>query len=88
DLTRAGIGVFAWVINQSFAYCTTTDPLLRNRAVNEVPHIAEVAGTLADRVSAVPWAPEPPAGLANLAALIERSDAAGLRDLSPVGATE
>lgn len=62
DLRRAGIEPFAWVINQSFAECGSTDPLLRQRARNEAPFIREVADELSRRTAIVPWVTEEPVG--------------------------
>ncbi len=62
DLRRAGIEPFGWVINQSFAGCGTTEPLLRQRARNEAPFIREVADGLARRTAIVPWVVKEPAG--------------------------
>ena len=61
DLGRAGIEPFAWVINQSFAQVATTDPVLRTRGANELPHIESVLSH-AERVAIVPWVAVPPVG--------------------------
>jgi len=61
DLSRAGIASYAWVVNQSFAEATTTDPVLRARGVNEVAHIESVIER-ERRVAIVPWVPVPPVG--------------------------
>jgi len=42
DLVRAGIHPFAWVVNQSLAPLTLTDPLLRARQANEVQFVNEL----------------------------------------------
>jgi arsenite-transporting ATPase len=55
DLERAGIAPFAWVVNQSFAACGVTDPLLRQRSVRELPYIATVRNELSRPFALVPW---------------------------------
>ncbi|MCC6178975.1 MAG: arsenical pump-driving ATPase [Chloroflexi bacterium] len=57
DLRRAGIEPFGWVINASLAATDTADPVLRDRARLELPHIARVVETLARRVWLAPWDP-------------------------------
>jgi arsenite/tail-anchored protein-transporting ATPase len=42
DLRRAEIEPYAWVINQSLAAGSTTDPLLARRAQAELPQIESV----------------------------------------------
>ncbi len=55
DLLRAGITPYAWVINQSLAPLTLTDPILRSRRLHERPFIQEVSDELAPRTALVPW---------------------------------
>jgi arsenite/tail-anchored protein-transporting ATPase len=55
DLARAGITPFAWVINQSFRFSGTTNPLLAERGLYESPFIERVAGGLARRTALIPW---------------------------------
>lgn len=62
DLRRAGIEPFAWVINQSFRHSGSADPVLRERARQELPFIREVTGQLSRRTAIVPWVPEEPVG--------------------------
>ena len=62
DLRRAGIEPFAWVINQSLAAATVTDPLLRARASAEQPLIDRVRRELAVRTAIVPMLEAPPVG--------------------------
>jgi arsenite-transporting ATPase len=66
DLRRAGIEPFAWVVNQSFADASITDPVLRDRGAREQPYLTEVREQLAHRVARVPWCPEPPVGRTRL----------------------
>jgi arsenite-transporting ATPase len=55
DLARAQITPFAWVVNQSLAPLTVSDPVLVRRRANEQRFHAEVR-ELATRVALVPWA--------------------------------
>ena len=72
DLSRAGIGAYAWIINQSFAVVKTSDPVLRARGANETPHIESVLGLAGERVVIVPWVPVPPVGEGLRALLVAR----------------
>jgi len=67
DLRRAGIEPYGWVVNGSLAASGTKDPLLSRRAHLEVPHLRRVA-ELAARVWVVPWCPDGPRGVEELAA--------------------
>jgi arsenite-transporting ATPase len=62
DLQRAGIRPYAWIINQSFHANGFSDPLLIERAAQEMPFIEEVQMKLADRTAVVPWAATGPVG--------------------------
>ena len=54
DLARAEIRPFAWVVNQSLAPLSVTDPVLVRRRAAEARYHAEVRA-LAPRVAVVPW---------------------------------
>ena len=54
DLRRADIRPFGWIVNQSFAACTTRDPVLAARAAHELPFIDE-ARRASDRCVVLPW---------------------------------
>ena len=69
DLRRAGIEPYAWVINASLAAAHPRDPLLRTRAVTELPLLAKVKEELAPRVAIVAFQAEEPVGTARLVAL-------------------
>lgn len=69
DLRRAKIEPYAWVVNRSLAAAGTRDPLLRQRLVGERAQIDRIRHGLASNVFVVPWQPEPPVGVAALAAL-------------------
>lgn len=62
DLRRAGIEPFGWVVNQSFCYLHTEDPLLKRRAKNEIPYLLEVTQKLASRAYLLRWLGEEPTG--------------------------
>lgn len=70
DLRRAGIEPWAWVINTSVAAASTTSPLQRQRAANELREINAVANEHADRYAVVPLLKEEPIGAERLRALI------------------
>jgi len=78
DLRRAGIEPFGWVVNQSFAGLETSDPLLRERARNEIPYLSEVADSLAKRATVLRWQAEEPVGPNALASLFYQSATATL----------
>ncbi len=69
ELERAGIHPWAWVINNSLAAANPTAPLLRRRAVAELPEIDKVKGQHADRVAVVPLLATEPVGIPALEAL-------------------
>jgi arsenite-transporting ATPase len=54
DLQRAGISPFAWVVNQSLAPVTTSDPVLTARRSAERRYLDEVRAT-ARRLAVLPW---------------------------------
>jgi arsenite-transporting ATPase len=59
DLKRAGIGTFAWVINQSLSMQENLkDPLLKSRALAEVEVINKIDETLTERIYGIPYLPQ------------------------------
>lgn len=66
DLRRAGIATFAWVVNQSFAGGGFTDPVLRERGLQELAYIKEVREKFASRMAVLPWKPVEPVGTERL----------------------
>ena len=70
DLRRAGIEPWAWIVNNSLAAAMTDSPLLRQRALNEVPQIEAVATRHARRYAVVPVLPEEPVGVERLLELV------------------
>jgi arsenite-transporting ATPase len=71
DLRRAGIEPMAWIINQSFHGLSTRDPLLGERAANEVPYMTEVVESLATRAALLQWQAGEPAGIEALRTLFQ-----------------
>ncbi|WP_344068951.1 arsenical pump-driving ATPase [Nostocoides vanveenii] len=69
DLARAGITPWGWVVNQSLAATSTTDPLLAARAGAEAPHLDRVR-ELAARLAVVPLLASPPTGVTGLHSVI------------------
>jgi arsenite/tail-anchored protein-transporting ATPase len=70
DLARSGITPAAWVLNQSLAAATPTDPVLVARAVGEHRYLTEVATTLTKRMVVLPRVAESPTGPDRLRALV------------------
>ncbi len=70
DLARAQIKPYAWVINQSLSSSGTTDPLLHQRGLYELPFIRRVATALSPQTALLPWLAEPPVGSAGLARIV------------------
>ncbi|MBT9264068.1 arsenical pump-driving ATPase [Pseudomonas sp. MG-9] len=71
DLRRASIEPFAWVVNKSLLATDTTDPLLRARLDSEQKQMNRVAEQTSHAVILVPWAAEPPVGVAALKHLLD-----------------
>jgi arsenite/tail-anchored protein-transporting ATPase len=71
DLRRAGIEPWAWVINNSLAAASPRAPLLRRRAIEELPRIAAVREAHATRTALVPMQSGEPVGRERLLALSE-----------------
>jgi arsenite-transporting ATPase len=71
DLKRAGISPYGWVINQSFCFTDTKDPVLAERGRREGRYISEVSETLATRVALIPWQIEAPVGNERLRQIAE-----------------
>lgn len=69
ELERADIHPWAWVINNSLAAARPTSPVLRRRAIAEVPEINTVRADQAGRVAVVPLLATEPVGIPALAAL-------------------
>lgn len=71
DLRRAGIEPHAWVINQSLAEVTTTEPVLAARGQAEIRYIREVVDShSAAAVYCIPWSPVDPVGPAGLSHIL------------------
>ena len=70
DLRRAEIEPYAWVINQSLAPLTVSDPVLKSRQRHEWKFIHEVVDQQARRAVLVSWQSEPPTGITALEKLL------------------
>ena len=79
DLRRAGISPWAWVINNSLAAASTTDPLLLRRARDEHAEITKVLADDSDRCAIVPLLAREPVGVEAL------HDLVAARTSEPVG---
>lgn len=77
DLERAGIKVWAWVINTSVAASNARSPLLRQRAANELNEINAVATRHAQRYAVVPLLQQEPIGIERLQRLVGEQQSAG-----------
>jgi arsenite-transporting ATPase len=67
DLLRAGISPYAWIVNASLA--RSADPGLRRRIAAEHAQIDHIHRQYARHLFLVPWAADPPVGVAALLAL-------------------
>jgi len=76
ELRRAGIEPRAWIVNNNLAAAITRSPLLRQRALNEVPQIEDVATRHARRYAVVPLLAEEPVGVGRLLELVTGDAAA------------
>ncbi|WP_369601179.1 arsenical pump-driving ATPase [Hahella sp. SMD15-11] len=70
DLRRAGIEPWAWIVNNSVAAARPTSPLLRQRALNELREIRQIATRHARRYAVVPLLKAEPVGVDRLQALV------------------
>lgn len=75
DLGRAGIEVFAWVINKSLQATGSRDRLLASRMAIERKQMQRMAGALAKRLFIVPWLAKAPVGCVELSALVNPAKA-------------
>ena len=66
DLRRAGIEPWAWIVNNSVAAARPTSPLLRQRALNELREIRQIATRHARRYAVVPLLKAEPVGVDRL----------------------
>ena len=70
DLRRAGIEPFGWIMNRSFAYSGTQDPVLCAKSKDELLYLNEVLEQHSKRTVISPWCPEELTGTSNLKQLI------------------
>lgn len=55
DLRRSGIEPYAWIANQSMSAADVSDPLLKQRAAEEVPLLRKIETEHANRLYNIPW---------------------------------
>lgn len=55
DLRRSNIEPYAWIANQSMSATEISDPLLKQRAAEEVPLLEEIKNKHAKKLYAIPW---------------------------------
>jgi len=55
DLRRSGIEPYAWIANQSMSAADVSDPLLKQRAAEEVPLLKKINDEHASRLYSIPW---------------------------------
>jgi len=58
DLRRSNIEPYAWIANQSMSATDISDPLLKQRAAEEVPLLEEIETKHAKKLYAIPWIAE------------------------------
>jgi arsenite/tail-anchored protein-transporting ATPase len=58
DLRRSNIEPYAWIANQSMSATEVSDPLLKQRAAEEVPLLEEIKAKHAKKLYAIPWLAE------------------------------
>jgi arsenite-transporting ATPase len=58
DLRRSNIEPYAWIANQSMSAAEISDPLLKQRAAEEIPLLKEIENKHAKRLYAVSWIAE------------------------------
>jgi len=60
DLRRSNIEPYAWIANQSMSATEISDPLLKQRAAEEVPLLEEIETVHAKKLYTIPWVAEDP----------------------------
>ena len=55
DLRRSGIEPFAWIANQSMSATPVSDPLLKQRAAEELPQLKKITTEHANILYTLPW---------------------------------
>ncbi len=70
DLRRAGIEPYGWIVNRSFAFSGTHDPVLRAKSRDELRYINEILDRHAQWAVISPWVPQELNGSENLHNLI------------------
>jgi len=70
DLRRAMIEPYGWVVNRSLSASATSDPVLKQRALNEQEQLLRLTNGLATRVAILPLMTEEPVGIEKLEQLL------------------
>ncbi len=70
DLSRAKIEPYGWVVNRSLAASVTSDPVLLQRAANEMEQFRRITNGLAKRLAILPLQREEPVGIDKLNQLL------------------
>ncbi len=60
DLRRSNIEPYAWIANQSMSATEISDPLLKQRAAEEIPLLEEIGNKHAKKLYSIPWITELP----------------------------
>lgn len=60
DLRRSKIEPYAWIANQSMSATEISDPLLKQRAAEEVPLLKEIETKHAQKLYTIPWMAKDP----------------------------
>jgi len=55
DLRRSGIEPYAWIANQSMSATPVSDPLLKQRAAEELPQLEKITSEHANMLYTLPW---------------------------------
>ena len=76
DLRRAGIEPYGWIVNRSFAFSGTEDPVLCAKSRDELFYMAEILDRHARRAVISPWVPQELNRMENLRNLLTSSSAA------------
>lgn len=60
DLRRSNIEPYAWIANQSMSATEISDPLLKQRAIEEIPLLNQIETTHSKKLYTIPWVSEDP----------------------------
>lgn len=60
DLRRSNIEPYAWITNQTMSATETSDPLLKQRAIEEIPLLNEIEAKHSKKLYTIPWISKDP----------------------------